>query len=263
MCDACTPEDRGASGALSRRRFLANATLLGLAASGLRLLPEERARSVLGPRSSALADDDVDPASFFATAGAERTLRVIPRRAWGAEPVRGNLRRHSIHRITVHHSAAVLRDNSDAPAHFRSHQRAHFANGWPDIAYHLLIDRRGNIYEGRARWAEGDTRTNYDPRGHLLILCEGNFDVQRVGDAQLPSMVDLVMWARRRYGVRRRRVRYHGFYAATACPGAHMRRQFASGRIRRMMARRAEIDYRFEMMSYEDGRRRVRRIENG
>ena len=48
-------------------------------------------------------------------------------------------------RITVYHSAVVLRDNpedADATAYVSGN---HQARGWPDIAYHLLIDRHGNV----------------------------------------------------------------------------------------------------------------------
>ena len=232
MCDACTPATTAPlREAFTRRRFLRDASLLAL-------VP-------LAP----------------AAAGEQRRLRVIPRRAWGARPVQGTLERHRIRRITVHHSAVVLRDNRDAPSRFRDHQAAHIAKGWPDIAYHLLIDRNGNLYEGRPRWAAGDTSTDYDPSGHLLVLCEGNFERQDVARAQLSALVDVLVWGTQRYDVARRRVRYHGYYAATACPGADLRARFTSGRIGDKMANRAGIDYDLETMSLEEGRRRVARIE--
>jgi len=41
---------------------------------------------------------------------------------------------------------------------------------WIDIPYHFLIDPNGNVYEGRNVFTVGETATEYDPTGHLLIL---------------------------------------------------------------------------------------------
>ena len=153
------------------------------------------------------------------------TFELICREAWGARKPTGGFKRHTIKRITVHHSASKLTDNRDAPDHFRSHQRAHQARGWPDIAYHLLIDRRGNVYEGRSIRAVGDTATNYDPRGHLLVMCEGHFGEQRPSAAQVDALVDVLAWAVDRYEVPVGTIRGHLDYASTACPGRALYRR--------------------------------------
>src|SRR5919106_643636 len=158
--------------AMSRRRFL---TLLAGAFASIAL-----------PWRSALA---------------ARKVTMICRRAWGARPPSGEFHRHRIRRLTVHHSAVVLRENRKAPERFRDHQAAHQARGWPDIAYHILIDRNGHVYEGRPLWARGDTSTDYRPRGHLLVLCEGNFDRQRLSREQAASLADVLAWAVRRFDV--------------------------------------------------------------
>jgi hypothetical protein len=163
---------------------------------------------------------------------ASRRVDVICRRAWGARPPTGDFERHRIRRITVHHSAVVLRDNRLAPERLRDHQAAHQGRGWPDIAYHLLIDRRGNVYEGRPRWAAGDTATNYDPRGHLQVMCEGSFGVQRPSDAQVAALVDVLAWGVHRYEVGVRTIRGHLDYADTACPGARLYRRLGDMRLR-------------------------------
>ena len=77
--------------------------------------------------------------------------------------------------MTIHHTAAVLGDNANAPARLLQHQRYHQEKqGWIDIAYHLSVDRRGNIYELREPTLVGDTATRYDPTGHFLVVCEGD-----------------------------------------------------------------------------------------
>ena len=58
-----------------------------------------------------------------------RGIDLLCRRAWGAQKPTGEFKRHRIKRMTVHHSAVILSDNRDAPAHIRSHQRSHTSPG--------------------------------------------------------------------------------------------------------------------------------------
>jgi hypothetical protein len=193
---------------------------------------------------------------------APRTIDVICRRAWRARPPKGDFERHRIRRITVHHSAVVLRDNRLAPERLRDHQAAHQSRGWPDIAYHLLIDRNGNVYEGRHRWAVGDTATNYDPRGHLLVMCEGSFGSQRPSAAQVTALVDVLAWGVDRYGVGVRTIRGHLDYADTACPGSRLYGRLGEVR-RRVRERRADGGVRLTQLCGPEGRARVEAIEAG
>ena len=209
-------------------------------------------------------------AAFYALArsmrahAAGRTVEVICRKAWGARPPTGEFRRHRIKRITVHHSAVILRDNTKAPAHFRSHQLAHQRRGWPDIAYHLLIDRNGNVYEGRPISAVGDTATNYDPTGHLLVMCEGSFGVQRPSAAQVRGLVDVLAWGCERYSVPPRTIAGHLEYADTSCPGASLQRLISSGEIRgRVKDRLAAGGVAAVELCGDEGRQRVEDIESG
>jgi hypothetical protein len=193
---------------------------------------------------------------------ASRRVEVICRRAWGAEPPMGDFERHRIRRITVHHSAVVLRDNRLAPERLRDHQAAHQSRGWPDIAYHLLIDRHGHVYAGRPRWAVGDTATNYDPRGHLQVMCEGSFGEQRPSDAQVAALVDVLAWGVRRYEVGVRSIRGHLDYADTACPGARLYRRL--GVVRRGVRERLDAGgVRLADLCGADGTALVQAIETG
>jgi hypothetical protein len=166
-----------------------------------------------------------------------RGVEVICRQAWGARPPEGEFDRHRIRRITVHHSAVVLGDNRLAPERLRDHQAAHQSRGWPDIAYHLLIDRNGNVYEGRPRRAVGDTATNYDPRGHLQVMCEGHFGRQAPSVAQVSALVDVLAWGVERYGLAVRTIRGHLDHADTACPGPGLYRRLGEvrGRVRQRL----------------------------
>ena len=195
---------------------------------------------------------------------AERRVDVLCRRAWGASKPTGEFERHRIKRMTVHHSAVVLSDNRDAPAHIRSHQRSHQARGWPDIAYHLVIDRNGNVYEGRPLWAVPDTATDYDPTGHFTVMCEGNFQEQRPSRAQVSALVDVLAWASERFDVAPRTISGHQDHASTACPGASLQRLIDRGEIRRRVKERlAAGGVQVSDLCGAEGRQRVEAIEAG
>lgn len=143
--------------------------------------------------------------------------------AWGGKPPQGEFEEHVIERLTIHHTASRLETNTRAPHHVRGHQRFHQRDrGWPDLAYHFVIDLNGHVYEGRPLWARGDTGTTYDPTGHFLVSCEGNFDAQEPSAAQVASLVGLLAWASREFGVDPATMRGHRDWAATSCPGANL-----------------------------------------
>lgn len=147
-------------------------------------------------------------------------LPVLEKAAWSDTPDGVGFRvQNQIDAITIHHTAVVLQDNRNAPDRFRQHEAYHRSQGWPDIAYHLLIDRNGNVYEGRPLWAIGDTFTNYDPTGHFLPALEGDFDNQAPTEAQVLTLATVVAWAINHYGLRFSVVKGHRDLAATSCPG--------------------------------------------
>jgi hypothetical protein len=147
---------------------------------------------------------------------------VICKEAWGAAPIHGQLVEHRIERLTVHHTAVVMGSNTKAPSRIRSYQNYHQENGWPDVAYHYLIDANGHVYEGRPVSARGDTFTDYDPTGHFLVCCDGHFDQQGIPAAQLASLASVLAWASVTFGVGPATIAGHRDYAATTCPGSHL-----------------------------------------
>ena len=117
---------------------------------------------------------------------ASTAAQLICRDAWGARPPRPGGKRHTITRMTLHHEAVVLGDNRNAPERLRKDQRYHQdQHGWIDIAYHVGVDRNGNLYELRSTEIAGDTATDYDTTGHFLVLCEVDFYEEAVSEAQL------------------------------------------------------------------------------
>lgn len=160
---------------------------------------------------------------------------ALCRDAWGARPARGAGIPHVPVRMTIHHTAVVLADNTNAPARLRQHQRYHQdSQGWIDIAYHYAVDRDGNIYQLRNPGLVGDTATSYDPAGHFLVVCEGDFDREPVTEAQLDGAAFVFAWAAKRYGIATDTLAGHRDASGdTACPGAGLYAHVSSGELER------------------------------
>ena len=129
----------------------------------------------------------------------------------------------------MHHTGDLLESNDLAPGRVRGHQQGHLDRGWPDIAYHFVVDAEGNVYQGRPLHAVGDTRTEYDPTGHFLVCCEGNFDDQPVPEVQRTRLVDLLAWAAATFAVAPATIAGHRDVAATSCPGDNLYASIADG----------------------------------
>jgi hypothetical protein len=197
--------------------------------------------------------------------GGDGVVTVICRESWGARAAEDGMQDHTIERLTVHHTAAFLGDNGRAPAMVRGHQRFHIDDrGWPDLAYHYIIDAKGYAYEGRDTTKAGDTATRYDPAGHFLVCCEGNFDDQSVPEAQLGALVDVLAWAAARFGVGADAITGHRDHAATTCPGSSLYSTIEDGTLRKaVVARLAAGPPELRVVCGEEGDALVADIEAG
>ena len=185
-----------------------------------------------GLASTASCSDETHATSTQLTAATSALL--LCRDAWGASPARAGGRPHTITRMTLHHEAVVLGENRNAPGRLRHDQRYHQdQKGWIDIAYHLGVDRNGNLYELRNPAIAGDTATDYDTTGHFLVLCEGDFDQEAVSEAQLQSTAVAFAWASKNFGVASHTLAGHRDFAQTSCPGANLYAHLASGDLKR------------------------------
>ncbi|WP_240563013.1 peptidoglycan recognition family protein [Mycobacterium sp. IS-1264] len=165
---------------------------------------------------------------------ASTSAPLLCRDAWGARPAHPGGKRQTITRMTLHHEAVVLGDNRNAPGHLRQDQRYHQdQHGWIDIAYHVGVDRNGNIYELRSTELAGDTATDYDTTGHFLVLCEGDFDQEAVSEAQLRGAALAFAWAARTFGIATNTLAGHRDLAQTSCPGASLYAHLTSGDLKR------------------------------
>jgi hypothetical protein len=158
---------------------------------------------------------------------------MLCRDAWHAQPARPGGVTHKLSRMTIHHTGVVLGDNRNAPGRLLQHQKLHQGErGWIDIAYHVGVDRNGNIYELRQPELIGDTATEYDPTGHFLVLCEGDFDQEAVSAEQLDGAAMAFAWAAQRFDIPSDTLKGHKDFAATACPGANLYADVTSGALK-------------------------------
>jgi N-acetylmuramoyl-L-alanine amidase len=246
IVDAVTPGRRDVGReAVSRRRLLQLAGGAGAAAvvSGCgrsQPVTEPATRTIdspAGPPSSpnpAPALQPPTPTTASAVPLSAASAVMLCRDAWGARPARAGGRSHTITRMTLHHEAVVLGDNRNAPGRLRQDQRYHQdQKGWVDIAYHVGIDRDGNIYELRTPQIAGDTATDYDTTGHFLVLCEGDFDQEVVSDAQVHAAALAFTWATQTFHIATDTLAGHRDLASTSCPGANLYAHLSSGDLKR------------------------------
>jgi len=214
-----------------RRRLLKALGLIGLAGgagAATRFLSRpERDPVAAGPATttSPLATPTTSPTTTTVpentTTRSVVVLSVFSKAAWGGrEP--GELTPHDPVRLTVHHTASQGADVATAPERIRGYQRFHIAQGWPDVAYHYLIDQAGRVYQGRPPEGVGDTFTEYDPTGHFLVCLDGNFDTEMPSARSLEALAQVLAWAVQEYRIDRATLAGHRDYADLSCPGDNL-----------------------------------------
>lgn len=164
----------------------------------------------------------------------KNALAVIPRSGWSAaEPL--PYKKHVPKRITVHHEGTKLLITDDAAQKIKRIQTWGMGpdRKWADIPYHFLIAPDGTIFEGRDVYIVGETNTEYDPTGHLLICCLGNLEVQEVPEKQLNSLIKLIAWCCKKYDLPYETLATHRDHSSqTTCPGKNLYQYFANGYIK-------------------------------
>lgn len=209
---------------------LGTAALLGSTAADATTLPHglEAAEALPAPTTTSPASTftpttTTAPASTTTTEPPLEAMRVevISKSAWGGRDA-GTFEAHVPARLTIHHTASGGSDPAGAPARIRGYQRYHMDQGWPDVAYHYLIDQAGRVYEGRPVPAAGDTFTEYDPNGHFLACLDGNFDVATPSNESIDALVLVLAWAAQTHDIDARTLSGHRDVASTTCPGVNL-----------------------------------------
>ncbi|MGH3496144.1 MAG: N-acetylmuramoyl-L-alanine amidase [Nocardioidaceae bacterium] len=130
--------------------------------------------------------------------------QIITRAQWGADPKLGNQcwapRYGSAAKMVfIHHTAGSNSYSAaDSPAIVRSIYAYHTqSRGWCDIAYNFLVDKYGNIFEGRrggmTKPVRGAHAGNYNTDSVGISLM-GNFDTAHVTARMANATVRLVGW---------------------------------------------------------------------
>lgn len=124
--------------------------------------------------------------------------RVIHRVDWGAKPIKEALasREESKNKIALHHTAGPAA--CGAAIVFQIQDYHMHARGYADIGYHFLIDKDGNIYEGRELCYKG-AHVEKSNTGCVGICCIGCFDDKEcrglasvITEKLIESLVELV-----------------------------------------------------------------------
>ncbi|MCX2860885.1 peptidoglycan recognition family protein [Paucibacter sp. PLA-PC-4] len=157
---------------------------------------------------------------------------IITVDAWGgsaaAEPPRSAQR---ITHITLHHQGESWAEGKDVAAYLRRLQQwSRLSKRWADIPYHYVVAPDGRIYAARDPGTAGDTNTEYDPRGHALVMLLGNFEEIEPSVAQLRATAELMAALAQRHGLTAEQIASHKDYSAqTLCPGRHLYRHLQNG----------------------------------
>lgn len=154
---------------------------------------------------------------------------IISRTEWGARPPTHDYSLHPYYiKLTLHHAAGFSADNIDeGKEQLRAIQDLHqVVRGWSDIGYHFVVDKAGNIYQGRPETVIG---------AHVLDNNTGNIGVCVLGcyhppelycgdwltDATTNSLVALYAWISGEYNYDPNVLKGHREYPYndTSCPG--------------------------------------------
>ena len=161
------------------------------------------------------------------------SMFIRPKSDWDSTPPNQSLMglMGKIQCITVHHEGCQTPNNEVSEYAVKRilqitrkvHERV---LGAGDIGYHFAIDRAGRIWEGRPLKYQGAHAGNPTAnRGNVGIEVMGNFDKQRVNDAQAAALKWLLLRLMAQYdvGIRdvytHQEVRHRFDLASTECPG--------------------------------------------
>jgi hypothetical protein len=159
-------------------------------------------------------------------------VAFVSRAEWGARPPVLPMQAHTLTRLTIHHTGTNQNFNRTVVDKLRglqlfSQRDDSLASGrlkpaWPDVPYHFYVGVDGVVGEGRDWRYAGDTNTEYDPSGHLLVVVEGNFQKDTLTTAQRRTLDLIVPALAQRFRIPADRLASHRDYARTECPGANL-----------------------------------------
>ncbi|WP_293298555.1 peptidoglycan recognition family protein [Pedobacter sp. UBA4863] len=162
------------------------------------------------------------------------TVKIWPKSEWNGVVGRP-YKQHIPVQITVHHEGGKLLGlNDDAKQRLKNIQTWGMGpdRKWADVPYHLLIAPDGTVYQGRDPLTVGETNTEYDPTGHLLVCFLGNYNQQKLDEKLLKVLTNLLADQCIKYGISPTKISTHKDHSKqTTCPGEDIYSYFKSGYI--------------------------------
>ena len=167
---------------------------------------------------------------------------IVAVETWGGSAGAVPAEPQRIERITVHHGGVAWPADKDPADHLRRLQQwSRLSQRWADIPYHYVIAPDGRIFAARDPALPGDTNTDYEPRGHALLMLLGNFEEAQPSRAQLLALAELSAWLVQRHGLSPQAIASHKDYSAqTVCPGANLSVYLENGWLKRAVAARLD-----------------------
>ncbi|MYW43282.1 N-acetylmuramoyl-L-alanine amidase [Streptomyces sp. SID161] len=135
--------------------------------------------------------------------------RIVTRRGWGADESlreRGFVYTKKIKAAFVHHTATGNKYTcAQAPSVIRGIYRYHVKSmGWRDVGYNFLVDKCGNIYEGRAggvaKAVLGAHTLGFNTNS-MGIAVIGTYSTSKPAGAAVTAVARLTAWKLGLYGV--------------------------------------------------------------
>ena len=184
------------------------------------------------PRPPLISFDMKSP-DFDRWAGTIEKPSILSKSDWSGKPSVPPWKEHKGNRITIHHAGVPTNRNRTFAAMLVALQSfsqnpGKLASGkdkpaWPDIPYHWYIGWRGGIADTRYPKIVGDTNTEYDPTGHLLVCLEGNFENEEPTGEQIRALDKIVTWLVAQYRISPGAIASHMDYSKqTDCPGKNL-----------------------------------------
>ena len=136
-----------------------------------------------------------------APAGAAQVPVIVPRSAWGGDafPPKEDVLYGTVQAGFVHHTVTANaygpEDSAAMVLGICRYHRDH--NGWNDIGYNFLVDRFGQVFEGRAGGVEsavvGAQAQGYNSMS-TGVACLGDFSAGAAPDPAVEAIARLLAW---------------------------------------------------------------------
>jgi len=161
---------------------------------------------------------------------------IVTPAEWGSKPQPFPAEYNQTPRaVLLHHAGENWKLGTDPAQKLRNLQSwGQRDKNWNDVPYHYLISPDGRIFEGRSVSYKPDTNTNFDTTGFINVQLWGNFEEQRVTQAQLASTVSVTAYLVDKHGLSIDSITTHMDEAPgqTTCPGKDFYRYVKSGQFR-------------------------------